>query len=144
MNGIALGHRSTPCRWLVATATACALGAVGCGDDEECELGALSRDLGGIGLNDCRIADEDSLAQVDRCAVMAYREGKPFRALYEQPDGGLDALVCEAGERCQLLSQSRIHGPIERFDCANSHVAEEAGRTYVACDEPGEARVVCE
>jgi len=132
------------CRCLLASASAVAFPAIGCGDDEECDLGSLTRDLGGIGLNDCRIADEDNLAQVDRCAVMAWSEGKPFRALYEQPDGGLDALVCEADERCQWLSQPRVRGPIERSDCASSHVAEEAGRTYVACDEPGVARVVCE
>ena len=130
---------------MVVAAAACALGALGCGDDEQCELSALSRDLGGIGLNDCRIADEDTLAQVDRCAVMAYGEGKPFRALYESPDGGgLDALVCEADERCQLLSQPTPRGPIERVDCGRSYIIEESGRTYVACDDRSEARVVCE
>lgn len=117
----------------------------GCADDDACDLGDISRELGGVGLIDCGISDSaEDTAAVDRCAVSAYAGGSTFRAVYERAQGGLEAIVRVAGGDYLVLRQSDDGGSVERADCASARVVDEAGRTYVECVDRGEFDPVCE
>jgi hypothetical protein len=116
----------------------------GCGGDDECEFDAVTRDIGGVGLTDCGIADRDDPSEVDECAVSAYRGNQTFRAIYEQDDDGLEAIVHAAGDSYHLVRLSGEDGTITRADCAGGQFVSEDGREYIACDEPGPFSVACE
>src|SRR5262249_33466383 len=133
---------------LAAVCQCCLLGALagladsGCGDEASCDLGAITRDLGGVGLIDCGVANAET-ADVDRCAVAAYRDGSTFRAIYERDDGRLQALVRAAGGDYLVLRQADDDS-ITRAECNGAQVVADGGRTYVECVDRGPFTTVCE
>lgn len=155
LRGRRTGHSQQSCRALRGTvarmfgsgrmrriiAWPCLL-IVSCAGGDECELDAVSRDVGGTGLIDCGIASPTDSSSVDRCALTAYRGNNTFRAIYEREDGGLEAFVHAAGGSYHLLRLAP-DGNIERADCDGAVVVQEGARSYVSCEEPSEFEVVC-
>lgn len=122
--------------WLPSTGS-------GCGGDDDCEFDNVLRDIGGVGLMDCGIASEDDTSDVDDCAVDAYRANQTFRALYEQDDGGLRAIVHAAGDSYHVVTLSGEDGSIARAECEGGVLVQENGRSYVDCADPEPFRDVC-
>jgi hypothetical protein len=114
-----------------------------CGGSEDCEFDTVLRDVGGVGLIDCSIAEVDDTDEVDACAVSAYQARMTFRAIYEQEDGGLRAIVHAAGGTYHVVTLSE-DGRIARAECDGALVVQESGRRYIECNDPGEFRDVCE
>jgi hypothetical protein len=114
-----------------------------CGGSDDCEFDSVLRDTGGVGLTDCKIARVDDTEEVDACAVSAYRARQTFRAIYEQEDGGLRAIVHAAGDSYHVVTLAD-DGSIARAECGGGVLVQENGRSYIDCDEPGEFRDVCE
>jgi hypothetical protein len=132
--------RATLRLWLLALALPT---LAACGGDDECEFNSVTRDVGGSGLVDCGIAHVDDTGSVDRCAVTAFTSNNTFRALYEQEDGDLLALVHAAGDTYHLLRLSE-DGRIEQADCSGGSVQQEGTRSFVRCDDPSNFELVCE
>ena len=126
----------------VAIVATCAIGSAGC-DEDECELDAVTRRLGGAGLIDCGLAT-DNPSDVDRCAVSANRAGSTFRALYEREDGGVDVIMRIAGGDYIALQLVPDDGRIERASCASGRIATSSGRSFVECVDRGDFTLVCE
>lgn len=126
------------------TLAAIASASAGCSGEDECEFEAITRDIGGVGLMDCRIAPLDDTSAVDSCAVSAYQAGHTFRAIYEQDDDGLEAIVHAAGDTYHLVRLSGDGKSITRADCEDASFVQEDGRRYIACVEPGPFRAACE
>ena len=126
----------------VATVATCATGSAGCGEDE-CELDAVTRRLGGAGLIDCGLATDDPSA-VDNCAVRENAAGSTFRALYEREDGGVDVIMRVAGGDYVALQRVPEDGRIERASCDGGRIANSSGRRFVECIDRGEFSLVCE
>lgn len=102
--------------------------------------------LGGPGVIDCGVASVDDTSEifdVDRCAVETYNARGTFRAIYEQEDGSLEAVVHAAGDTYHLLRVQVESTRIERADCGGAHVVQTDGRTYVQCDDPSRFAPVC-
>jgi hypothetical protein len=118
-----------------------ALTGLGCGEDE-CELNAVTRELGGAGLVDCGLATGDS-SDVDRCAITAHRNGSTFRALYEREDGGVDVIMRIAGGDYVALRLVPEERRIEQATCDGGRVTVSGGRSYVECEGRGEFGLVC-
>jgi hypothetical protein len=114
-----------------------------CGGDQECEIDAVSRDLGGAGLLDCGIAPEDDTRTVDACAVMAHRSRQTFRALYERGEGRIEGIVHAVGDTYHLLRVTG-DGAIARADCSGARVAQDGTRSHVVCDGDPAFEAVCE
>ncbi len=114
---------------------------LGCGDDE-CELNAVTRKLGGVGLIDCGFATGDS-NDVDRCAITAHRGGSTFRALYEREDGGVDVIMRIAGGAYVALRLVPEDRSIEQASCDGGRVTVSGSRSYVECEGRGEFSLVC-
>jgi hypothetical protein len=114
----------------------------GCGSDDDCDIEAQSRSLGGAGLEDCGIARGGDSSVVDRCAVTAFEGNKTFRALYELDDGRLQALVHAAGGAYLLLRES--DDGVERADCSGARSVRENGRNYIECQDPTEFAAACD
>jgi hypothetical protein len=114
-----------------------------CGGSDDCEFDSVLRDVGGVGLTDCGIAAVDDTGEVDACAVNAYRADQTFRAIYEQDDGGLRAVVHAAGGSYHVVTLAE-DGSIARAQCEGGVLVQESGRRYIECDEPGEFRNVCQ
>ena len=112
-----------------------------CGGDDDCDLEARSRALGGAGLMDCGFAAAGNTSTVDRCAVTAFQGRSTFRALYESEDGGVEALVHAAGDSYFLLRET--DQGIERIDCASARVATDGARSYVECVSPADPVLDC-
>jgi hypothetical protein len=125
-----------------AVLSALAVTAAGCGEDE-CELDAVSRRLGGTGLIDCGLAVGDP-EDVDRCAVVAHGGGSTFRALYQREDGGVDAIMRVAGGAYVVLRFDAESGRIERADCEDGRITVGDGRTFVDCVDQSDYALVCE
>ena len=121
-----------------------ALGALlvaGCKSEADCDIEAQSRKLGGAGLNDCGLAHGGETSVVDRCALQADQSGETYRALYEQPDGGIEALVHAAGGDYLLLRETK--SGVERAECNGAVVVQEPGRSFVQCKSPSDYEAVC-
>lgn len=114
-----------------------------CNGDDECDIEAQSRKLGGAGLQDCGIAHDGNESVVDRCAASAYAKNETFRALYEIDDGRLQAIVHAAGDAYFLLREGEAGG-VERADCADGMLVNEDGRRFVDCQGPSEFVAVCD
>jgi len=139
------GVRRTRATGLMALAAmVCASSGAGCGGENECEFEAITREVGGVGLMDCGIASRDDTSEVDDCAVSAYQANHTFRAIYEQADDGLEAIVHAAGDTYHLIRLSGDGRSITRADCEGGLFVQEDGRRYIACDEPGSFRAACE
>lgn len=115
----------------------------GCGGGDDCEFDSVLREVGGVGLMDCGIADVGETREVDSCAVRAHQADHTFRAIYEQDDGGLRAIVHAAGDTYHEVTLSP-DGSIVRAQCAAAVLVQESGRSYIDCDDPEEPRTVCE
>ena len=128
----------------VAIVATCAAGSAGCGEDE-CELDAVTRRLGGACLIDCGLATGDP-SEVDSCAVRENGAGSTFRALYEREDGGVDVIMRVAGGDYIALQLLPEDGRIERASCARGRVVTDmvSGRRFVECVDRGEFALVCE
>jgi hypothetical protein len=114
-----------------------------CGEDDDCDVEAQSRTLGGAGLQDCGIAHGDDQGVVDRCVVAAHQKNETYRALEELDDGRLQAFVHAAGGGYFLLRDAE-GGGVERADCEGARVVREGGRSYVACDRPSAFESLCQ
>jgi hypothetical protein len=121
---------------------ALAIATSGCGGDDDCDIEAQSRSLGGAGLEDCGIARNGDTSVVDRCAVTAFEGNKTFRALYELDDGRLQALVHAAGGAYLLLRES--DDGVERADCSGARSVRDDGRNSIECEDPTEFAAVCD
>lgn len=115
-------------------------GGVGCAEDE-CNIDEYTRDLGGIGVMDCGLAGDDTSA-VDECALTAYRGRKTFRALYENEDGDLEAIVHAAGGTYHLVREAG--SMLEQADCKGGQEEVTDDRRRVGCDGQGAFETVCE
>ena len=113
-----------------------------CGEEDDCDVEAQSRRLGGAGLQDCGIAHGDDQGVVDRCVLGAHQKNETYRALYELDDGRLQAFVHAAGDIYLLLREAE-GGGVERADCEDGVVVREGGRTYVECDQPSAFEQIC-
>jgi hypothetical protein len=120
------------------------LSASGCGGGDDCDFEAETRAAGGAGVMDCGLAREDDTEIVDRCAVSARAGDRTFRALYEQPDGSLQALIHAAGGGYLVLRTPAQGGLIERADCESSAVVQRDGRSLVECTGMGPFEAICE
>jgi hypothetical protein len=118
--------------------------ASSCAGEDECEFDSVTRDVGGVGLIDCGIASIEDTSEVDECAVSAYQAGQTFRAIYEQEDDGLEAIVHAAGGTYHLVRLSGDDRRITRAECAGASFVQEAVRRTIACDEPGPFSAACE
>lgn len=120
-----------------------ALGLAGCANDLGCDLDGVSRDVGGPGLMDCGIAHPDDTDVVDRCAVTAFGRGETFRAIYEQSDDSVEAVVHGAGDHYYSLRSSSSGDHVERADCKGGSIVEDGSRRFVQCDRPSAFRKAC-
>jgi hypothetical protein len=114
-----------------------------CSGEDECDIEAQSRRLGGAGLQDCGIAHDGNESVVDRCAASAYAKNQTFRALYELDNGRLQAIVHAAGDSYFLLREAE-GGGVERSECAAGMLVNDGGRRYVDCEEPSEFEAICD
>ena len=128
---------------LVCTFASAAIVLSACANSLGCDLDGISRDLGGAGLMDCGIASDDT-SNVDACAVTAFRMRSTFRAIYEQPDGSLQAIVHAAGDSYYLLRASKSGDSVERADCQSASLASEGTRQFVQCEKPSAFREACD
>jgi hypothetical protein len=129
---------------MAVAAIACVSSGSACASEDECEFEAVTRAIGGVGLTDCGIASVNETDAVDDCAVSAYQADQTFRAIYEQDDDGLEAIIHAAGDSYHLVRLSGDGQSITRADCEGALFVQEDGRRYVACDEPGSFRAACE
>ncbi len=137
-------RRASAAALLTLAVIACASAAVSCAGEDECEFDAITRSVGGVGLMDCGLASLEDTSTVDDCAVSAYQANHTFRAIYEQEDGGLEALVHAAGDTYHLIRLSGEDESITRADCDGGIFTQEGGRRYIACDDPEPFRAACE
>jgi hypothetical protein len=121
----------------------CTLVSASCGEEDDCDVEAQSRKLGGAGLQDCGIAHGDDQGVVDRCVLDAHQQNNTYRALYELDDGRLQAFVHAAGDVYFLLRDAK-GGGVERADCAGGRVVREGGRSSVECDQPSAFEAICQ
>jgi hypothetical protein len=128
----------------IATLVLCAssVAIASCNGDDDCDIEAQSRGLGGAGLQDCGIARGSETSVVDRCAASAYAGNETFRALYELGDGRLEAIVHGAGD-VYLKLRETDDGAVERAECGGGRVVREGGRTFVDCSDQGPFEVLC-
>jgi hypothetical protein len=142
-NAAANPPRPKPLSWTPFLA-AFGLLLAACGDETECNMDSASRMLGGPGVIDCgKASADDDPAIVDRCTVETYNARGTFRAIYEQEDGELSAIVHAAGDTYHLLRMLPDVARIDQADCEGAHVVQSDGRTYVQCDEPTRFRTLC-
>jgi hypothetical protein len=144
MRRSAVGYSMVAGLMAVAAIAGLAIAASSCAGEDECEFDAVTRDTGGVGLIDCGIAPFEDPSEVDECAVDAYQAGQTFRAIYEQEDRGLEAIVHAAGGTYHLVRLSGDGQRITRADCAGATFIQEDGRRTVACDRPGPFSAACE
>jgi hypothetical protein len=121
-----------------------AIVVAGCANDLGCDLDGVSRDVGGTGLMDCGIAKPDKTDTVDRCAVTAFGRGQTFRAIYEQDDESVEAVVHGSGDHYYLLHSSAGGDHVERADCKSASIVDEGSRRFVQCEHPSAFRPACD
>jgi hypothetical protein len=138
------GSRASAAGLITLAALVWSSAAASCGGEDECEFDAITRSVGGVGLMDCGIASIEDTSTVDDCAVSAYQANHTFRAIYEQDDGGLEALVHAAGGTYHLIRLSGEDDSITRADCDGATFTQESGRRYIVCDDPEPFRAACE
>jgi len=126
----------------VLLASASAAGMLGCANQHGCDIGGVSRDLGGTGLIDCGIAGSDP-SDVDACAVSAFMMRSTFRAIYEKKDGSLQGVIHAAGDTYYALRASAKGDAVQYAQCKSGSVVDQGTRTLVQCDKPGAYVAAC-
>jgi hypothetical protein len=125
----------------LAAAAACAV--IGCAHELGCDLDGVTRSLGGPGLMDCGIASSSDTSAVDDCAVTQYEMRGTFRAIYENKNKTLQAVVHAAGDKWYALRATASGDGVERTECKGGSIVTEGTRAYVQCDKPGTFAPAC-
>ena len=123
---------------VLAIALAPGLVSVACNGDD-CDIDAETRELAGPGVTDCSVPGADA-SVIDSCVLRENASGHPFRALYEQDDGSLEALVLDGGGTYYLVRTPADGSRVERARCKGANVSS----SRVECDAPGDFHSICE
>lgn len=129
---------------VVVGATSLCAAISGCASELGCDLHGVTRKLGGVGLMDCGLGEQDNTSVVDRCAVNAFTARLTFRALYERSDGSLEAIVHGAGGHYYALRAAADGDAVQQADCEGAEIVTDGSRKYVRCEGRGDFEPACD